>query len=109
MCEDTLGWKNGKLDVSSLLEGENVHFWGLTFDTIDAWFGVDKMTVVQSADGSVQINGTVRDYRKESDLYDYQYNPEPRVVYSFTASGKADEKSELGTVIDTVEVLEQVE
>ena len=109
LCEDTLGWKNGKLDVSSLLEGENVHFWGLTFDTIDAWFGVDKMTVVQSADGSVQINGTVRDYRKESDLYDYQYNPEPRVVYSFTASGKADEKSELGTVIDTVEVLEQVE
>lgn len=66
------------------------------------------MTVVQSADGSVQINGTVRDYRKESDQYDDQYNPDPRVVYSFTASGKADEKSELGTVIEKVEVLELV-
>lgn len=108
ICENTLGWKNGNLDISSLVEGNKAHFYRDDFDTISAWFGVDKMTVVQSADGSVQINGTVRDYRKESDQYDYQYNPDPRVVYSFTASGKADEKSELGTVIEKVEVLELV-
>ena len=108
ICENTLGWKNGNLDISSLIEGNKAHFYGAEFDTTGAWFGVDKMTVVQSADGSVQINGTVRDYRKESDQYDYQYNPDPRVVYSFTASGKADEKSELGTVIEKVEVLELV-
>ena len=108
ICENTLGWKNGNLDISSLIEGNKAHFYGAEFDTTGAWFGVDKMTVVQSADGSVQINGTVRDYRKESDQYDDQYNPDPRVVYSFTASGKADEKSELGTVIEKVEVLELV-
>ena len=108
ICENTLGWKNGNLDISSLVEGNKAHFYREDLDTISAWFGVDMMTVVQSADGSVQINGTVRDYRKESDQYDYQYNPDPRVVYSFTASGKADEKSELGTVIEKVEVLELV-
>jgi RNA polymerase sigma factor (sigma-70 family) len=108
ICENTLGWKNGNLDISSLVEGNKAHFYREDLDTISAWFGVDMMTVVQSADGSVQINGTVRDYRKESDQYDYQYNLDPRVVYSFTASGKADEKSELGTVIEKVEVLELV-
>lgn len=109
LCKDTLGWKNENLDVSTLLNGENVYFAGRFFATSDAWFIVDNMTVVQSADGSVQINGTVRDCRKESEMYQqYQYDPDLKVLYSFTASGEADTKSELGTVIDTVEVLELV-
>ena len=54
--------------------------------------------MIQSMDGTVKIYGTIKDYKVYPD----------EKFYSFTASVHEDEKSELGMIIDKVEVLEEV-
>lgn len=100
LCKETLGRiVDYNFNTIDKIEGKNIIYAGKSFDATELWFGVENAYMIQSMDGTVKIYGTIKDYKVYPD----------EKFYSFTASVHEDEKSELGMIIDKVEVLEEVE
>ena len=101
VCENTLG-RTAPYDISTgnEIENGNVHFYGHWFD---AYMDVKDVTVVQSMDGSVVATGTIENV--ESNIMVAEH--EGRIVdseYIYKATGHASDKSEIGIVIEKIEV-----
>ena len=91
VCRNTLG-RIEECDVSKYheVDGNNVGYSGMRYD---AWFWVEQGQVVQSLDGTVEMEGILEDH-SGGDGREYQ----------FRATGYVSEKSRMGMVIDKVEV-----
>lgn len=103
LCKDTLGRKK-KYDYKEKndVKDKKVTFDGKFFGVEEQWFVVQDGYEVRSMDGKIKIEGTVLDYNPYNSELSKQY-------YSFTADAHEDSKSELGMIIDKIEVLEEVE
>ena len=103
LCKDTLGRKK-KYDYKEKndVKDKKVTFDGKFFGVEEQWFVVQDGYEVRSMDGKIKIEGIVLDYNPYNSELSKQY-------YSFTADAHEDSKSELGMIIDKIEVLEEVE
>lgn len=103
LCKDTLGRKK-KYDYKEKndVKDKKVTFDGKFFGVEEQWFVVQNGYEVRSMDGKIKIEGIVLDYNPYNSELSKQY-------YSFTADAHEDSKSELGMIIDKIEVLEEVE
>lgn len=99
LCKDTLG-RTEPYDYqsSNVIENGKVTFEGMMFDVDSMWFGVQEEYVIRSMDGTLKIEGVLRDYKSYA-LEKY---------YSFEADAHEDSKSDLGMIIDKLEVLKEV-
>lgn len=93
ICRNTLG-RTSDVDYSQYVRGDN-----MTLGTgwLDAMYVTEKIQVIQNYDGTVEIAGVLGDYWAS-----------PQKYYSFTATGHADEASQLGFVIDQMNILDEV-
>lgn len=89
-CENTLGRKeNYDISYQNDIDEDEIVFGGFMFD---AWFQVVDEHVYQYLDGTIEINGRLKDYNNGE------------CEYLFKAYGYASEKSKMGMVIERVEV-----
>lgn len=89
-CEKTIGrTEDYDITYQNEIEDEEVTFGGVMFD---AWYDVVDEYVYQYLDGTIEINGSLKDYCNSG------------VEYSFKAYGYASEKSKSGMVIERVEI-----
>ena len=101
VCENTLG-RTEPYDISieNKIENGNVHFYGHWFD---AYMDVKAVSVIQSMDGSIVATGTIES--AESNVISAENQGlEAESEYSFRAIGHVSDKSEIGIVIEKIEV-----
>ena len=93
ICKNSLG-RSEVYDVDAVNQVNDgmVRFWGRDFDT---WYDIWDAQLLQDIDGNITITGTLRNCI-----------PEDRLRYSYKATGHADDNSELGIVIDKMEVMD---
>ena len=80
------------------VKDKKVTFDGKFFGVEEQWFVVQNGYEVRSMDGKIKIEGIVLDYNPYNSELSKQY-------YSFTADAHEDSKSELGMIIDKIEVV----
>lgn len=91
VCQNTLG-RTEDFDYSQWIRDNNVI---LGTGWLDAMYDAEDASIVQSYDGSVDVTGMIIDCIGNR-------------AYSYTANGHVDAASEMGFVIDQVNVIEEV-
>ena len=93
ICKNSLG-RSEVYDVEAVNQVNDgmVRFFGRDFD---AWYDIWDAQLLQDIDGNITITGTLRNCI-----------PDDRLRYSYKATGHADDNSELGMVIDKMEVMD---
>lgn len=103
LCDNTIGRKESyDYKEENTVKDGKVIFYGKFFGVEDLWFVVQDGYEVRSMDGTVNMSGTITDYNPYNADFGKKY-------YSFTAKAHEDSKSELGIVIDEVQVVQEVQ